>query len=88
MAKNNENKLMKYLFLNMTMAFLFMCISLVSNAQLILPRPMGGAPSGTGLEGPPEVPVDGGLSIVLAVGAGYGAKKLKEYRKKKGVESL
>ncbi len=81
-------KSMKYLFLNMTMVFLFMFISLVSNAQLVLPRPLGGGPSGTGLEGPPEVPVDGGLSIVLAVGAGYGAKKLRQYKKRKENSSL
>jgi hypothetical protein len=29
----------------------------------------------------PKVPIDGGLSILLAAGAGYGAKKL--YNKKK-----
>ncbi len=80
-------KTMKYFLLNVTLTFLLMCISVVSYAQLILPRPMGGGPSGTGLEGPPEVPVDGGLSIVLAVGAGYGAKKLREYRKKRGVDT-
>lgn len=66
---------------------LLMSAPIVSNAQLIVPRPMtGGAPGSGGLEGPPEVPVDGGLSIVLAVGAGYGAKKLREYRKKSGVQ--
>jgi hypothetical protein len=81
-------KTMKYLLSRLAMFFLFMCISLMSYAQLALPRPLDGGPGTGGLEGPPEVPVDGGLSIVLAVGAGYGAKKLKEYRKKKGVESL
>ena len=79
-------KTMKYLLLNVTMAFLFTCISLVSYAQLALPRPLDGGPGTGGLEGPPEVPVDGGLSIVLAVGAGYGAKKLREYRKKSGIQ--
>ena len=29
------------------------------------------------------VPVDGGLSILAAAGVAYGAKKIKEYRKKK-----
>ncbi len=76
-------KSMKYLSGKIAMLFLFMCVSFISYAQLVSPRPLdGGGPGTGGLEGPPEVPVDGGLSMVLAVGAGYGAKKLREYRKK------
>jgi hypothetical protein len=29
-----------------------------------------------------DVPLDGGLSVLLAAGIGYGAKKIKEKRKK------
>jgi hypothetical protein len=29
-----------------------------------------------------DVPVDGGLSVLIAAGIGYGAKKIKEKRKK------
>ena len=29
-----------------------------------------------------DVPIDGGLSLLLAAGVGYGAKKLKERRRK------
>ncbi len=29
-----------------------------------------------------DVPVDGGLSLLVAAGVGYGAKKLRERRKK------
>ena len=29
-----------------------------------------------------DVPIDGGLSLLVAAGVGYGAKKLKEKRKK------
>ena len=29
-----------------------------------------------------DVPLDGGLSLLVAAGVGYGAKKLKERRKK------
>ncbi|MFY7898857.1 MAG: PID-CTERM protein-sorting domain-containing protein [Chitinophagaceae bacterium] len=32
--------------------------------------------------GDPDVPIDGGLSLLVAAGVGYGAKKLKEKRKK------
>lgn len=81
-------KTMKYLLSRLAMFFLFMCISLMSYAQLALPRPLDGGPGTGGLEGPPEVPVDGGLTTVLAVGVGYGVKKLKERRKKLGTTSL
>jgi hypothetical protein len=30
-----------------------------------------------------DVPVDGGLSLLVAAGVGYGAKKLKDRRSKK-----
>lgn len=33
--------------------------------------------------GPTPVPLDGGLSLLVIAGAGYGAKKLHEYNKKK-----
>lgn len=29
-----------------------------------------------------DVPIDGGLSLLVAAGVGYGAKKIKEKRKK------
>ena len=32
--------------------------------------------------GGPEVPIDGGLSILLAAGTAYGVKKYRESRKK------
>jgi hypothetical protein len=30
-----------------------------------------------------DVPVDGGLSVLIAAGVGYGAKKIREKRKEK-----
>jgi len=30
-----------------------------------------------------DIPVDGGLSLLLAAGVGYGAKKLRDNKKKK-----
>jgi len=36
-----------------------------------------------GAVGPdPDVPIDGGLSILIAAGVGYGIKKLRDERKK------
>jgi hypothetical protein len=34
-------------------------------------------------EDPEEVPIDGGVSLLIAAGAGYGLKKIHELRKKK-----
>lgn len=35
--------------------------------------------------GGPDVPIDGGLSVLLAAGTAYGVKKYRDY-KKKGVK--
>jgi hypothetical protein len=40
----------------------------------------GDNPDGPG--GDPGVPVDGGLSLLLAAGVGYGVKKVRDSRKK------
>ena len=46
------------------------------------PAPPGGSPIGGG--GTPVcAPIDGGLSILLAIGAAYGGKKLYHARKEK-----
>ncbi|HQW85160.1 MAG TPA: hypothetical protein PK987_11880 [Ferruginibacter sp.] len=43
-------------------------------------------------QGPPDpndIPIDGGLSLLLAAGAAYGAKKYRDYKKhaeEEGVE--
>ena len=33
--------------------------------------------------GPPATPIDGGLGLLLAAGAAYGIKKVKDHRKHK-----
>lgn len=71
--------------LRITMFLLFSITVMQLDAQIPLP------PAGPGEENPdntPPVPVDGGLTIVLAAGAGYGAKKLRQYKKRKEVSSL
>jgi len=55
---------------------LFFSISQV-NAQ------PGGPDSDPGGPQSGAVPVDGGLALLLAAGAGYGAKKAYDYRKNK-----
>lgn len=45
------------------------------------PPPPGGSPTGGGGGTPVGAPIDGGLFILLALGAGYGAKKVYNLRK-------
>lgn len=37
--------------------------------------------------GGPDVPIDGGLSVLLAAGAAYGVKKYRDHKKKNMEES-
>ena len=48
--------------------------------MLLLSQPVGN-PYGAGGGDPESAPIDGGLSLLVAAGVGYGAKKLKERRK-------
>ncbi len=51
------------------------------------PPPLGGATGNSGTGGPPVgAPIDGGLGILLAMGALYGGKKLYQARKAKNRE--
>ncbi len=57
-----------YLFIA---AIIAVCFPLFTTAQ------GGGLPPA-----PADVPIDGGLSLLLAAGVGYGIKKYREQRKK------
>lgn len=61
---------------------LFVSIFLISSDALTqgnpTPCPDGSAPPCGGPPPPPGVPIDGGIGLLLALGAGYGIKKLKE----------
>ena len=52
----------------------------IADEPLDAPPPPPGGHGGGG--NPQGAPMDGGLSILLALSAGYGAKKLYTYRKK------
>ncbi len=58
-------------------------ISVVILLILICMFPSWGFSQGPGDPGGnPDVPIDGGLSLLLAAGVGYGAKKYRDHKKK------
>jgi len=57
--------------INLLLLFLAIVIPFIASAQF-------GDPGGD-----PEVPIDGGLSILLAAGAGYVVKKAYDRKKRK-----
>ena len=62
---------MKAKFLRVTgVLVIIMLIAIPAMAQDNFPDP------------PDDIPVDGGITLLLAAGAGYGAKKLRDNRKK------
>ncbi|MEI7982131.1 MAG: hypothetical protein WCI71_10795 [Bacteroidota bacterium] len=71
---------MKKLF-SALLVFTFISLSIAALAQA--PPPPPGNPSGGGGGGPVGAPIDGGLGILLAMGAAYGGKKLYQIRRKK-----
>jgi hypothetical protein len=60
----------------------FFGYSLITLADPPGPPSPGGSPTGSGGT-PVGAPIDGGLSILLAMGAAYGGKKLYQARKEK-----
>jgi hypothetical protein len=39
-------------------------------------------------DGDPDAPIDGGVSLLVAAGIGYGIKKVNDHRKKKNTHTL
>ncbi len=63
--------------------WLFPIIALI--VFILLPSlVMAQPPDGGG--DPDAVPIDGGLSMLLAAGVGYGVKKIRDHRKKQREE--
>jgi hypothetical protein len=52
----------------------------------ILPTLVHAQPPDPG--GDPGVPIDGGLSLLLAAGVGYGVKKIRDHRRKQKEEEI
>lgn len=50
---------------------------------VMMPHLHAQAPTDPGGEPDPSTPIDGGLSLLVAAGVGYGAKKMKERKANK-----
>ena len=79
---HKKSLLKNYLF-TLLMIVLVLALPMLSNGQV---DPPPGPVGGTNPDA--NVPIDGGLSLVLAAGVGYGAKKLRDYKKKRREEEL
>lgn len=62
---------MKKIFLSLFFAIGLSLVGISDNG----PPPLGPSPEG--------IPIDGGISLLLAAGAAYGVKKVRENRKAK-----
>jgi hypothetical protein len=60
-------------------------IGIVVTTQMIFAQPGGGPPVGGGNPQcwpPPCIPIDGGMSFLIAAGLAFGGKKLMDLRSK------
>ncbi len=70
----------KQLLLGALMIVLFVVCS-----DAVMAQPGGGPPTGGGGPGcwpPPCIPIDGGMSFLVALGLAFGGKKMMEMRAK------
>ena len=56
----------------------------IKSAMLMMALLSVGTVLAAGPPGPPKTPIDGGLGLLLAGGAIYGVKKIREHRAKQG----
>ncbi len=73
-------KYIHYYILAMTLALFSPMVLLADGGDPVSDPGTGGS------NGDPDAPIDGGLSLVLVAGAGYGIKKLKERKDTKLVD--
>jgi hypothetical protein len=76
---------MKKVLINLFLPMFFMIMAITIYADNPPPPPPGGHGS-AGNQPPVGAPIDGGLGILLAMGALYGGRKYYKYRKEKKEE--
>jgi len=64
--------LRKLIFRISGITIVLMCVSLMAAAQ----------PDGNDDDPPPDVPLDGGTSVLIAAGVAYGIRKMRKERNK------
>ena len=57
---------------------IFVSFFLVTNGAMAQPPCPDGTPQPCSTPKPPGTPIDGGIAILIAAGAAYGIKKLRE----------
>lgn len=57
---------------------------IVLSTLILLPFTTFAQPGGGGPDDDPDAPIDGGISLLIAAGVGYGAKKMYDLKTKKG----
>lgn len=65
---------LKALLTTLVILCVMLCLPSLLQAQAL--------PGDPGTDPDPQVPIDGGLSLLLAAGAGYGLKKVHDMKKK------
>ena len=70
---------MNSFFLNRLLPTLLFIIAL---SNTVLAQPGSGGPGPSTPAGPTDIPLDGGISLLLAGGVAYGVKHLRNRRKK------
>jgi hypothetical protein len=70
---------MNSFFLNRLLPTLLFIIAL---SDKVLAQPGSGGPGPSTPAGPTDIPLDGGISLLLAGGVAYGVKHLRNRRKK------
>lgn len=82
LSKKGKFMFKKYITLILTIGILFFVVEVNAQCPGGGPPPCGSGPGGGGPPGnpppPPGKPIDGGLAILVALGAAYGIKKLKK----------
>ncbi len=68
-------KIIKNINIDQVIKIVYLCIVLISISGIIHAQP-----SDPGSD-PDNAPIDGGLSLLIAGGVGYGVKKIREKRK-------
>lgn len=66
--------------------FLTLLVLMLAAIILYMPSLIAQMPGGPGGDPDSEIPIDGGLGLLVAAGIAYGAKKAYDKRKKDRVE--